>query len=69
MICHVHGTCDGVDSRVCMGATALDGGFFGAKAADVDVVEGLADVEGYGWMCGMCGSAEGGIAVARRRLR
>jgi len=49
-----------------MGAVALDGGFFGAEAADMDVVEGLADVEGY---AGIGSGAEGGVAVTRRRLR
>jgi len=52
-----------------MGALALDSCFFGAETADVDVVEGLADVEGYRWMCSMCGGAEGGVTVAGGRGR
>jgi len=52
-----------------MGALALDSCFLRAEAADVDVVEGLADVEGYRWMCSMCGGAEGGVTVAGGRGR
>ena len=70
MVSHVDGTCNWVNPRVCLCAAALDGCFFGTEAADVHVVEGLADVEGYGRVCGMpCGGAEGGTGVAGGRGR